>query len=912
MAVEATTELVEHPVARPRALPAWALPAALIVALAGLALLGGLALARPAVRLAVSDAGAERVLRGFSDLETSGDMVYRWSLPKSALVFGGLERGPVLLTLRMSAPRPGYAPYAVTYLTDDEWRLGDFVVTTEQRRYQLLLPPAAAPVKLRSTPFVPGENDRRQLGVAVTHISAAPTALTPAPEDAWTTLGAPRAATLLLLPLVAYGAMLGLARASRRVAAVAAIAAALPFPALIAARPLRAADLLPETWVLPGALAAVLGLAAAADLARAPRRHIARALPRLGERAQAALLLAAALAQGLLFLLLMPPWQHYDEPAHFEYARLIADRGARPAYGEYDLATRREITASMAEHGFYDPEIPAPPLLSDAGLYLSGGGTATGHQPPYYLLVSLPLRLARHLDVTSQLYLARAVSLIFYLVAIAAAIGAARDLAPPGSTVRWLLPLGVVLCASYADLMTAVNNDGMAAAFFSLFLWGAARTVRRGLSWWRVGGMLAAALASALVKNTGAVALALLPCACVVALWAERGWRWRWLVGGAAGMAAPALVAAVAWDDAAFWYRWSWPSQPLATRAARADAPLGEHALRLTGLPGAEFQQLSNPVLPGDLQDVRGRRITVGAWLWAERPTLVRQGVLVNTGASDTLVGEVIEIDATPRFVSWIYSVPEDVQRLQYAVAIEGAPDAPLDVFVDGAVLARGRYALDQAPSFDDARAQAGEWGGRRFENLLRNASAEESGPRFRPWLDQGLARYARRAPSTTLVSVLDAERTWQLTFLTVAPSMVELFFSRFGWGWSPMPGWGWALVFRAFAAAALAGCVLWLLRPRPGSAPRLRPALVFLGLAALVVWGNAVMRIHPLIDVAQPLTSARYGFPAIIPTVLALSAGWLALWPARLRGYALALLIAGMLALEALAVARIWAYFYG
>lgn len=38
----------------------------------------------------------------------------------------------------------------------------------------------------------------------------------------------------------------------------------------------------------------------------------------------------------------VPPWQHYDEPAHFEYAWLIVTRrGGLPLRGEFDQPLRR-------------------------------------------------------------------------------------------------------------------------------------------------------------------------------------------------------------------------------------------------------------------------------------------------------------------------------------------------------------------------------------------------------------------------------------------------------------------------------------------------------------------------------------------------------------------------------------------
>lgn len=68
---------------------------------------------------------------------------------------------------------------------------------------------------------------------------------------------------------------------------------------------------------------------------------------------QPQVLLVLAALQGLLFLCLLPPWQHYDEPTHFEYAWPIAHRHALPALGSYDPAMRREVAGSMLAHQFY-------------------------------------------------------------------------------------------------------------------------------------------------------------------------------------------------------------------------------------------------------------------------------------------------------------------------------------------------------------------------------------------------------------------------------------------------------------------------------------------------------------------------------------------------------------------------------
>src|SRR4030065_802809 len=75
-------------------------------------------------------------------------------------------------------------------------------------------------------------------------------------------------------------------------------------------------------------------------------------------------LLLVSLINGLLYLFLVPPWQHYDEPGHFEYAWLIAHWSRLPDPNEYDPVMRRQLASSMIEHGFYDGLGFVPDLTS--------------------------------------------------------------------------------------------------------------------------------------------------------------------------------------------------------------------------------------------------------------------------------------------------------------------------------------------------------------------------------------------------------------------------------------------------------------------------------------------------------------------------------------------------------------------
>jgi len=88
------------------------------------------------------------------------------------------------------------------------------------------------------------------------------------------------------------------------------------------------------------------------------------------------LLVTVALLRGLLYLAVVPPWQHYDEPTHFEYVRLIAERGRLPHPGDYDLEMRRAIAVSMQATGLWELINEQPPdLTSDVAPDAAGAVT---------------------------------------------------------------------------------------------------------------------------------------------------------------------------------------------------------------------------------------------------------------------------------------------------------------------------------------------------------------------------------------------------------------------------------------------------------------------------------------------------------------------------------------------------------
>ncbi|MFQ3663517.1 MAG: hypothetical protein SNJ69_14120, partial [Chloroflexaceae bacterium] len=276
----------------------------------------------------------------------------------------------------------------------------------------------------------------------------------------------------------------------------------------------------------------------------APRRHtVWLSLPHLrlagAEWAVLRWLIPLALVHGLLYLFVVPPWQHYDEPNHFEYAAQIAiGEGAAPGRDSVQLS--REIADSMYRHRFWPPGV-RPDLLGPGPVPL--GISQRIHPPLYYQVTALPIGATRYLAVETQLYLARAISVLLYTLTVLAAWRIAVVLAPDEPHLQLAFPLLVVFTPAFADLMAAVNNDVLLNMAATSALLGAVLLVRDGprpLALALAGlGLLVAVLA----KRTGLVVAPLIGLALVWSLH-RHPVRRRLAVG--TGLAVVAMVGVVA------------------------------------------------------------------------------------------------------------------------------------------------------------------------------------------------------------------------------------------------------------------------------------------------------------------------------------------------------------------------------
>lgn len=622
-----------------------------------------------------------------------------------------------------------------------------------------------------------------------------------------------------------------------------------------------------------------------------------------GEKSSLILLLALTFLRGVLYISVVPPWQHYDEPTHFERVYWVAQSDVSPAYSDRSLSLPEEIFASMRQFDFWDPDpCPDPPTPYEEAPGFRDLGLVS--QPLYYYL-SAPFQVPlRHAPIEVQLYAGRLVSVALYLLTVLVAYFLLRDLFPEDREIRLAVPMLIAFIPAYTDQMSALNNDAGAVAIFSLLLWGIVRLMRRGLSLCSLAWVMGVAVLGFLTKRTAMVGVLL---AFVAIPLGRRTVSWRiWAVGGATALVL--IISCFSWSGTASWYEMGPPSAK-PTRVL-VNAPVGRYVFN--------SRHLAQELAPAQLNALQGQVVTLGAWVRAaSSPVAVHAPSLYDGINFHSQV-----VTATPewQFHAMTITVSSDATTIHVRLLpYEGETQGTEAVNYDGIVLAQGQFPLDEPPQFGDATGRRGAWGGQPFVNLLSNGSGERVWPRLRPWL-AGLISKSQllwgRHPNLFFQSILDWRRTgW--VYRPIVINLFQSFWASFGWNHVKLAaGWYWVLFVPTILG--IWGAILFFVRHVILSHdyhPWQQQALTLLTVALFLVWGIATLSYsHPILATLSRIhfPVARYAFPAIIPTATFLFVGWRELTPGRWRRSLPLISLLGVALLDALSLlATIIPFYY-
>ncbi len=234
----------------------------------------------------------------------------------------------------------------------------------------------------------------------------------------------------------------------------------------------------------------------------------------------------SVLLHSLIYVFLVPPWQHYDEPGHFLYAAYIVHGGIS---APDNIAIAREVADSMYRHHFWPPDV-RPDLLSPRP---PGIPTDQRHHPPlYYVVMASIIGPLRYLPVEIQLYAGRLVSACLMMFTVLAMWRTAQTIVPDEPQMAIVLAVIVAFTPAFADLMSAFSSDVLMNFAAAATFLGMAILVRDG---WRPTGVVLAMLGTTvavLTKRTAAPIVLLLVLALIWTAYRYPIRWWIYLVGG--------------------------------------------------------------------------------------------------------------------------------------------------------------------------------------------------------------------------------------------------------------------------------------------------------------------------------------------------------------------------------------------
>ncbi len=621
-------------------------------------------------------------------------------------------------------------------------------------------------------------------------------------------------------------------------------------------------------------------------------------------------ILLIGVIHGVIYICIVPPWEHYDEPTHFEYTWMIANRTLFPKAGEYDNVLRRQILVSMIRNNFFelrDWESNLTNLQDPVNI----GVNQLGDPPVYYLLASIPLRFMQNQPLENQMLAGRFVSLLLFLFAVVVGWKFSHEIAKEGNPVRWMIPLSMVFLPALVDLMTAVSNDSAAVLVYSLFLLYGVKLFKSGPKLTTILALVVFVVIGFFTKSSTWLMGLAFAIAMIVSLFRERKVLLGW--GAVVLTVCVALLILFEWGDAGLWYRATYQSEP--TRVSVQIDGNQAYALQLVDESTTHDTALYQTLLTGNLHEISGTQVTIGAWMWAEQPIIANPPLFmfINSKGQKWINANPVTLSQKPTFFAYKVTLPVDPGRAYIVLKPFTNGEQVGKIYYSKPVLVAGKFDPRKTPQFTDATASRGDWGGKQFQNLVRNAGATQAWPKFRDYvytiadtIDYRLAEGIGH-----VIYTLDYKGTAWYTSSTLSV-IFRSFWAKFGWGEITLVG---AKPYRAFYIAMImmvVGCILGFKKKLSWSGLQIS---IWLGLNIFLSLGYAWftgISMNSYIDKAY-IPVARFIFPTILAIMAIFNFGW-AFWMelihARYRWISYAIYVILFIILDVLSIMTVIGYY--
>lgn len=581
---------------------------------------------------------------------------------------------------------------------------------------------------------------------------------------------------------------------------------------------------------------------------------------------------------GVIYTFLVLPWQHYDEPNHFEYAWLMAHYPGKPDVTSNDPQLNRQVVQSMIRNGFYDITHLPIPDIHDPNLRMPYY-SQKGDPPLYYFVASIPLRFMGDKPIEEQLMVVRLVSVGFFLLTIFFAWGFTRELTTHHHPLRWMVPVSIVLLPSLVDIHAAANNDSAGIAMFSLFLWGSVRWLKQR-SWLNLIWVINSTITCLITRNTTFVALPLMILVIPIGL-TSRQWR-KWIWAGVFCLFVIVGVMAIRWGEPLYWYHKTSVDQNASLESSQAID--GKRVFALTTQAGQQPPQLTQILSTEDTAHASYDELTMAGWIWADQPVHIQTPKLHLRSTGSEYVGE-LDVTTRPTFFTLRIKPDGNLNRGWITFALKPDDAQSLQVYLDQLILVKGQFNTGSIPVVDDATNTV-NWNGVAVKNLVRNGSAEKTTVAPRYWIERFASKVLPdkgfNSISLTIYTLMDFAATGKY-YQGVALQIFRTFWARFGWGGLSLVGGTPYRYILILCLLAVVGFIFFILKNTQWQKIELYSWILLIGgillFLAFTRGSNFILAEHDYYP------NARYIYPVVIGILFLLNLGWYT-WIERLMNW--------------------------
>ncbi len=254
-----------------------------------------------------------------------------------------------------------------------------------------------------------------------------------------------------------------------------------------------------------------------------------------------AIILLLALVRGLIYASVVPPWQAPDESAQFERARAALSAEEWNSTAVNGPAWYDDLAQSLFVFDYWNfidaprPQSAELPINAYITLYQEAYDGLYGSRFPY-AVIGWPLFLARHQDITLQLYLVRLNTVLMNVGIIWLSYLLTRLIFPKDPFLYLGVPILILFNPQHTHLLSTVNNGNLAELLATAALFFLVKGIVGGFNGLNIAAILLFSLVAMWTKATAYFLPFAIGSVGLFYLWRYRH-QWRWLL--------PAFIAVV-------------------------------------------------------------------------------------------------------------------------------------------------------------------------------------------------------------------------------------------------------------------------------------------------------------------------------------------------------------------------------